>query len=190
VQANSSNNTATVVFTVTKGSNTSNLRDVTVDFGDGSSQSVGTLSGGPATVSHTYSGPSDSSSRTYTATARAVDVNGETTSSSTTVTVTPRGQLTADITADTSSAAVPGFGKQVTFTSNVNGGEPLKFDWDFGDGSTATTTTTSTTSGGGFQSKVTHIYRTNGRYTATVTVTTTDGRTVSARTEFIVSGIT
>jgi hypothetical protein len=189
VQASSSNNTATVVFTVTKGSNTSNLRDVTVDFGDGSSQSVGTLSGGPATVSHTYSGPSDSSSRTYTATARAVDVNGEVTSASTTVTITPRGQLTVSVVADTSSAAVPTVGKQVTFTATVNGGEPLKFDWDFGDGSTATTSATGTTTGGGFESKVNHVYRTNGRYTTTVTVTTTDGRTASARTEFIVSGI-
>jgi PKD repeat protein len=53
------------------------------------------------------------------------------------------------------------------------------FTWDFGDDTTATTSGNTTT----------HVYRTNGPKTATVTVKTTDGRTATARAEFIVTGI-
>jgi hypothetical protein len=179
VQASSSNNTATVVFTVSKGTGTSNLRDVTINFGDGTTQSLGTLAGGSATVSHTYSGPSGSSPVTYIATVRATDVNGEVSSPSINVTVTPQSRLTVDLTADTSAAAVPNVGKTATFTATVTGGDPQSFAWDFGDGDTATTPS----------NKTTHVYRANGQKTATVTVTTTDGRTATGRVEFIVSGI-
>ena len=64
----------------------------TLDFGDGTSQDLGNLSGGSATVSHTYNGPSGSSPVAYTAVARATDVNGETASASANVNVTPRGE--------------------------------------------------------------------------------------------------
>jgi PKD repeat protein len=53
------------------------------------------------------------------------------------------------------------------------------FKWDFGDGSTATTS-------GGVTS---HVYTSNGAKEATVTVETTDGRTATGRTAFIISGI-
>jgi Big-like domain-containing protein/PKD domain-containing protein len=179
LQASSSNNTAAVSFTVTKGANTSNLRDATIDFGDGTAQSLGTLAGGAATVTHSYAGPTGSSPRGYTATVRVIDVNNETTNVSTSLTITPRAQLTVELTADTSAAAVPGVGKTVTFTATVSGGDAAKFDWDFADGDTATTTT----------NKTTHVYRSNGQKTPTVTVTTTDGRTATGRTEFIITGI-
>lgn len=178
VQATSSNNTATVVFTVTKGTGTSTLRDVTINFGDGTSQSLGTLGGGSATVTHTYDGPSGSSPRSFTATARATDLNNETSSASTTVTVNPRAQLTVDLSVS-QEAAVPGVGRTANFTATVTGGDPVKFEWDFGDGTTATTSA----------NKTSHVYRANGQFTATVTVTTTDGRTGTGRVEFIVSGI-
>ena len=178
VQASSSNNTATVVFTVSKGTGTSNLRDVTIDFGDGTTQGVGTLAGGAATVSHNYAGPGGSGSRTYIATARAVDVNGETSSASTNVTITPRAQLTVDLAA-TKQTAVNGTGQQVDFTATVTGGDPQSFLWDFNDGASTVTTTTSKTS---------HVYTRDGNYAPTVTVTTTDGRTGSGRTEIIISG--
>jgi cytochrome c len=76
-------------------------------------------------------------------------------------------------------AAVPGVGRTANFTVTVSGGDSQTFAWDFGDGNTATTTT----------SKTSHVYLANGQYTATVTVTTTDGRTATGRVEFIVSGI-
>ncbi len=179
VQASASANTATVVFTVSKGTGTSNLRDTTIDFGDGITQGLGTLAGGSATVTHTYNGPGGSSPRTYTATIRATDVNGEATSAFTNVTITPRAALTIDLAADTSAAVVVNVGKAVAFTATISGGDSQSFSWDFGDGNTATTAST----------KTSHVYRGNGQFTATVTVTTTDGRTATGRVEFIISGI-
>ena len=178
LQASSSNNTAAVTFTVTKGANTSTLRDATIDFGDGTSQGLGTLAGGAVTVTHSYAGPTGSGPRGYTATVRATDVNNETTNVSTSLTITPRAQLTVALTA-TQKASVPGVGQPVDFEATVTNGDAQSFAWDFGDGDTATTTT----------NKTTHIYRTNGTKTATVTVTTTDGRSGTARTELIVQGI-
>jgi hypothetical protein len=172
VQASASNNTGTVVLTVSKGSGTSSLRDVTLDFGDGSTQALGTLAGGAATVTHTYDGPSGSTARTYTATARAVDVNGESTSAATNVTITPRAPFTVKLTAapgDSNSHPVT-----ETLTATVTGGEAVRYDWDFGDGKTATTTNDTTT----------HVYSEPNNYTATVTVTTSDGRTGTGRVEF------
>ena len=176
VAASSSNNTASVVFTVSKGTGTSNLRDATIDFGDGTSQGLGTLAGGSATVNHTYAGPSGSSPRTYTATVRATDVNGETTTASSSVNVTPRAALTVDLTVALSPAT--GVPTTATFTSTVTGGDPLTFAWDFeNDGNIDATTTTN---------KTTHVYSSQNNYTATVTVTTTDGRTGTGRVEFVV----
>lgn len=176
VQASSSNNTATVVLTVSKGTGTSSLRDVTLEFGDGTTQSLGTLAGGSATLTHSYDGPNGSSPRAYTAIARAVDVNGETTSASTTVTIAPRAPLTIDLAVALSPAS--GHPTTATLTATVTGGDAVTFDWDFGDGSSTVTTSIN---------KTTHVYANAGSYTATVTVKTTDGRTATARVEFIIS---
>ena len=81
-------NTATVVFTITRPSSSSTLRTATIDFGDGTSQSLGNLAGGTATATHAYAGPSDFTPVSYTATVQATDVNGESASVSTTVIVT------------------------------------------------------------------------------------------------------
>jgi hypothetical protein len=166
-------NTATVIFTVTKATGTSNLRDVTITFGDGASQSVGSLSGGSATVTHAYSGPSGSGPNAYTATARATDVNGETSSASTTVVVSPRAPLTVTISATkgtASSGKVP-----FTLKANVTGATDIvEYTWDFDDGSTATTSS----------SEVQHIYSENSAVrTVKVTVKTTDGRTADGQTQ-------
>jgi len=174
LQASSSNNTAAVNFTVTKGTGTSNLRDATIDFGDGTTQGLGTLAGGAVTVTHSYAGPTGSSPRGYTATVRATDVNNETTNVSTSLTITPRAVLTVELT------VTPGDGiRPVTerFTANTTGGDIARFDWTFDPSHTATTTNNSTT----------HVYddtHTAGVYAPTVTVTTTDGRTATGRVEF------
>jgi hypothetical protein len=175
VAQSDSSNTATVLFTVSKAGSTSNLRDVTIDFGDGSSQSLGTLAGGAATVSHTYNGPSGSTSASYTATARAVDVNGETTSTSTPVNITPRGAFTV-----ATFTATPTAGRLVTFNVTVTGGTPQSYSWNFGD--SASDNNTATTNSG----STSHVYTSTGNKTATVTVTATDGRTASSRVEFVV----
>jgi chitodextrinase len=52
-----------------------------------------------------------------------------------------------------------------------------KYAWSFGDGANADTNGNTTT----------HVYTSNGAKTATIT--TTDGRTATARAEFIISGV-
>ncbi len=166
VQANSSTNTATLSFTVSKGTGSSNLQSATINFGDGTTQALGNLSGGSVTVSHSYTPGS------YTPTVTATDVNGESASTSTSVTVTPRGQLAVDLAVspgDSSSHPVT-----ETFTATVTNGDGVKYDWDFGDGTTVSTTT----------NKTTHVYSQPNNYTASVTVTTSDNRTGVGRVEF------
>ncbi len=180
VQASANNNTAGVLFTVTRSSSSSALRTATIDFGDGNTQSLGNLAGGTATISHTYDGPSGSNSRSYTATVQVTDINGESASVSTTVTITPRARLTVSLTA-TLGTAVATVGRPVTFEATATSGSDIKtYEWDFGDGSNKVETTSSS---------VTRVYTTNGTKIVTVTVTTGDGRTASGRVEFIVSGI-
>ena len=177
VQANPSNNTAAVTFTVTKGTNTSALRDATIDFGDGTTQGLGNLAGGAAAVSHSYAGPSGSSPRGYTATVRATDVNNETTIASTNVTITPRAPLSVTLAG---SVGTGNANKTVTFTATVKpdvGGADVaqSFDWDFeNDGTFDATTSGNSTA---------HVYDSGGTKKAAVRVTTTDGRTATGQTE-------
>ena len=186
VQAETSSNTATVLFTITKATGSSTLRTATLDFGDGASQSLGNLAGGSATSTHTYNGPSGSTARSYTATVQVTDINAESAAASTIVIITPKAvppQLIVTLTASTGTAVL-GVGQPVTFTATVtpatDGADVVSnYDWTFGDSTSADTNGNSTT----------HVYTTNGAKTATVEVTTTDGRTATARVEFIVSGV-
>lgn len=186
VQAASSSNTATVLFTITKAIGSSTLRTATIDFGDGTSQSLGNLAGGSATSTRTYDGPTGSNARSYTATVQVTDINGETAATSTEVIITPKAvppQLIVTLSASTGTAVL-GVGQPVTFTATVtpatDGADVVSsYDWTFGDDTSATTNGNATT----------HVYTTNGTKTATVEVTTTDGRTATARVEFIVSGV-
>jgi hypothetical protein len=170
-------NSATVVFTLGRAAGSSALRDATLDFGDGSTLGVGSLAGGSTTVSHTYSGPSGSTPATYTAVLRVTDVNGESGSATTAVGITPRAPLGVTVAASLGSASnskVP-----VTVTATVTpatGGADMakSYSWDFGDGTTATTSGNQTT----------HIYTQGiGAVTISVTVTTTDGRSVTGQTQ-------
>jgi PKD repeat protein len=160
------------------------LRAATIDFGDGTSQSLGNLAGGTLTATHTYEGPSGTTNRTYTATVLANDINGESAAVSTTVVLTPRSrQLNVAVTA-TPGTAVIGVGQPVNFEATVTpttGGADMvqTYRWQFGDGTEEETTS----------NRITHVYKANGVNTVTVTVTTTDGRTASATTQFITSGI-
>jgi adhesin/invasin len=184
VQAGASNN-ATVVFTIARTSTSSNLRTATIDFGDGTSQSLGTLAG-TTTVTHTYEGPSGSSPRTYTATVQATDVNGETTSTGTTVSVTPRAERTPiNVTVTSSCTATTGQASNCTFTATATGGGEggtgnaaiRTYTWDFGDGTDEVTTSGNVTS---------HVYTSEGGKVVTVEVETADGRTATGRTEVFI----
>ncbi len=181
VQAGGASNSATVLFTITKPTGSSTLRTATIHFGDGASQSLSNLAGGSATVTRTYSGASTVVS--YTAEVQVTDINGESAAASTTVIVTPGPQLIVTLSA-TTGTAVAGIGQPATLTATVTpatGGADVvsKYEWTFGDGESAETNGNVTT----------HVYATNGAKTATVTVTTTDGRTATASTEFIISGL-
>lgn len=188
VQASSLSNTATVLFTVTKPTGSSTLRTTTLDFGDGSSQAFGNLAGGSATITHTYTGPSGSTNQAYTATLQATDINGESAAVSTIVTITPKPTLTpisVTITVGTKEAAT-GTSQRWTFTAEVTGGGEgtatasiESYTWDFGDGQGAVTSGKSTA----------HVYATKTgpeKYTVTVTVKATDGRTAKGQTEILV----
>ena len=155
-----------VTLTVTPATGTA--PSVSISWGDGASTDMGLVSAARS-VTHAYS---DSGSYTITATARD---NGNSFSTSTAVTVAP---LSLDLTV--SLATVATVGSTATFTATVVGADSRTFEWNFGDGTDTVKTTANKTS---------HVYTQNKPYTATVTVTTTDGRTLIGRVEFIVSGI-
>lgn len=124
-------------FTVGVGSS-ANIRDVTVDFGDGRSQSLGALSGS-TTVQHTYSAPGS-----YAVAAVATDASGFNERVSTSVTILP-GQPPGVIV--TPSNTSPTRNQIITLTATVSGATSTiqEYQWDFGDGRTRTTTGPQTT---------------------------------------------
>jgi hypothetical protein len=192
VAATGSNNNATVVFTVTKATGSSAFRSATLDFGDGTSQALGTLAGGPATVPHTYAGSDTSNPRSYTATVLATDINGESTSASVTVLITPRvtTPVTVNLSASCPSTDRTQLTARCTFDATATGGgegatpnAPIQsYSWDFGDGSTATTS----------GNRTSHVYERSladsqtQRRTVTVTARTAEGRTGTAQESIIV----
>ena len=189
VQASATANTATVLFTVSKPTGSSALRNATLDFGDGTAQALGNLAGGTATVTHTYTGPSGSTAQAYTATVQATDINGESSAASTTVMITPKPTVTPiSVTITATSGTATAQGQRWEFTANVTGGGESgtgnatvqQYRWDFGDGDQAETSGATTA----------HVYTTattEQRRTVTVTVRTQDGRTAVGRTEILVS---
>jgi hypothetical protein len=117
-------------------SNTANVRDVVVNFGDGTSQSLGALSG-PTTVSHVYN-----DAGTYPVTATATDVSGFQEPVSTSVTVLP-GQPPSIIV--TPSNSNPSIGETVILTAQVSGNTStiVRYEWNFGPDATPASATTS-----------------------------------------------
>lgn len=134
-------------------SNTANIRDVVVDWGDGSQQHFGALSAS-TTISHTYLVEG-----TYTVEATANDASGFAESVATSITVLP-GQPPAVIV--TASNSTPSRNQIITFTATVSGATSTitEYQWDFGDGSTAMTTSP----------QITHAYATQGTKVIRVTV--------------------
>jgi hypothetical protein len=115
------------------GAGAANIRDVTIDFGDGSQQSLGAISGS-TTVQHTYN-----SSGTFPVRAIATDASGFTEQVATSVTILPAQPPGVTITA---SDPTPNIGQIITLTATATGATSTiqQYQWDFGDGTTATTT--------------------------------------------------
>jgi len=106
---------------------TANVRDVTVDFGDGQQQSLGAISGSTP-IPHTYT-----EAGTYTVRAIATEASGFTEQVSTAITILPGQPPGVIITASNNN---PSIGETVIFTATVSGATStiLGYDWDFGDG--------------------------------------------------------
>jgi adhesin/invasin len=138
-----------VTFTVTPGTG-SNISNVRVDFGDGTSQNLGSISG-PSTVSHTYS-----RSGTYTPTATANDASGDAQSLSTTVII---GSLPITI----NPSPNPGVANSpITFTINgVGSAQVDRYEWFFSEGPSPRTTTSP---------QISHTFTTRGQKVVRVDV--------------------
>ena len=120
-------------FTVTVGS-TANIQNVTVDFGDGSQQSLGAISGS-TTIQHVYN-----ESGTFTVRATATDASGFSEQVATSVTILPAQPPAVTITGPQSARV----NETVLFTANVTGATStiLRYEWDFGEGANPRTVTT------------------------------------------------
>lgn len=150
-------------------SNLANVRNVVVDFGDSARTSLGMLTGSTS-VSHVYAREG-----TYTVRATATDATGYQETVATVVTVLPAGPVNVTLSATQS----PSVNVPVTFTAVVSGSGTIqvaRYDWSFGDGSSATTT----------GNVISHVYTAPGVKTVSVTVTTTDGRTGTSQIQISV----
>ena len=104
---------------------TANVRDVTVDFGDGRAQSLGAISGS-TTIQHTYT-----EANTYSVRATATEASGFTEQVATSITILPGQPPAVIITASNNN---PSKGETVIFTATVSGATStiLRYEWDFG----------------------------------------------------------
>ena len=110
-------------FTVNVGS-TANIQNVTVDFGDGSHQSLGAISGS-TTIQHVYN-----DSGTFSVRATATDASGFSEQVATSVTILPAQPPAVTITGPQTAK----LNETVLFTANVTGATStiLRYEWDFG----------------------------------------------------------
>jgi hypothetical protein len=111
-------------FTVGVGT-TANIRDVTVDWGDGSRTRLGALSAS-TTIPHTYAVEG-----TYTVTATATDTTGFPEQVSTSVAILPGQPPAVTITASNNN---PSVGETVILTATASGATStiLRYEWNFG----------------------------------------------------------
>lgn len=144
--------------------------DALVEFGDGTTESLGALTG-QTTVTHTYE-----MTGTFTASLTVTDASGETVRTQTAVVIQLAAPLAVTILPPSGGALVD---TAATFSVTVSPATPIvSYDWDFGDGGTSSTTGTT----------ITHVYSSPGIKTVSVTATAQDGRQGSGTTEIIVEG--
>lgn len=157
------------VFTVNVSAE-ANIRNVVVNWGDGTSTTLGALSASTP-VQHTYD-----ESGTFIVTATATDANGFSESVSTVITVLPAQPPSVLITA---SDSTPSINQVITFTATVSGNTSSiqQFLWDFGDGTTATTTSP----------QITKSYGSAGTKVIIVTVTQAAGPSGTSQTTVTVT---
>lgn len=152
-------------FTVTPSTATTGnpLREVIIDFGDGTRENLGAISSATS-VSHTYARAGQ-----YRVTATATDVQGLTNSSSIVIQVNDRSSLAVTMTAQPNPVSISNALQQglVEFSASATGATGIQYyQWDFGDGGGAFTSGGSTN----------HRYTTPGTYIARVTVRASNGQ--------------
>ena len=159
-------------LTVTVAAGSSAIRGVTVDFGDGTSRSLGALTGS-TNVTHNYR-----TAGTFNVVATATDTSGAVVSVATVLVVEAGAPLNVAVTASPARVQV---GDAIALTATVTqpAGVPEidRYEWSFGDGS-QTVTTGSTTS---------HVYGAAGLHVVAVRVVERDGRTGAGRIEIDVT---
>ncbi len=160
-----------VTFTVGVAS-TANIRDVTVDFGDGDRQSLGALSGS-TTLSHTYN-----DAGTYNVRATAFDASGFSEQVGTSVSVLPGQPPAVTITASNNN---PSVGETVILTAQVSGATStvIRYEWNFG--ADAIPPTAQTTG-----NRATVSYTATGTKVVTVRVVQATGPTGEGTTAIVV----
>jgi hypothetical protein len=154
-----------VTFTAARGTTTTGIASARLDFGDGTSVSLGNLSSS-VTVTHAYA-----TAATYTAQLVVTDVNGETATAVQVVQV--RG--VAGVTLATSIS-----GRTVTATATLDSAstDAVSYEWTF-EGTTPNVVTTT--------NQATFTYATTGTKTITVRVTLRDGRIATGSTSVVIS---
>ncbi len=158
-------------FTVGVGA-TANIRDVTIDFGDGERRSLGAISG-TQTIQHTYN-----DAGTFTVSATANEASGFSETVSTAVTILP-GQPPAVII--TASNTNPSVGETVIFTATVSGATStvLRYEWNFGNGAVPATAETT-------GNRATASYLNTGTKIITVRVVQATGPSGDGQTAIVV----
>ena len=134
------------------------IREVILNFGDGTVRNLGALLA-KTTVAYTYT-----RAGVYTVTATATDVMNFTATSSTAVTINEASTVPVTILATAGTGGIVTFNASITGT--IGGGSIRLYEWDFGDGGSATTTGPSTS----------HRYASAGTYIVRLRVVTTTGQ--------------
>jgi PKD repeat protein len=163
---------AAFTLTVSASSGALPITQAHIDFGDGTSQSLGALPVGTTSVSHIYG-----SDGTFTVTLTLTDSSGAVSTQRTVVVVTPAVPIGVSLTY---SPAAPAVNQAVTFTAATTvptGVSIERYRWTFGDGTSSETT-------GNTRTK---IYTSAGTRKVRVVVTATNGQTGSAEADIVIS---
>lgn len=153
-----------VTFTITSGNN-ANIADAIIDFGDGTTQDLGSFSG-TTTASHAYSSPGS-----YTAVVTARDSFGSRQTQTTSVTI---GAMAITLTANPPRT---GPNNPITFTVGGTGSAQVRgYRWTYGDNTSAETS--------GPQSS--HAYSQRGTYPVRVEVIGLDGGVIATQSTSVV----